>query len=91
MCVGCRERGDKARLVRLVWRDGVVVDEAQTAPGRGAYLHRRGDCLSAALKRRAVGRALRVPGADSGVTKETIGAYLAPEQEITSRNPGSVA
>ena len=42
MCAGCRGRAGKAELIRIVARDGVgVVDEAQTAPGRGVYLHPR--------------------------------------------------
>jgi predicted RNA-binding protein YlxR (DUF448 family) len=35
------------------------VDVRQTEPGRGAYLHRNPDCLDQAVRRRAVGRALR--------------------------------
>ena len=61
-CIGCRERASKGELIRLVWRDGDVVDERQTAPGRGAYLHRSRACLELAIKRRALGRALRVQG-----------------------------
>ena len=43
-CLGCRQVDDKAHLIRLVWSpaDGrVVVDENQTASGRGAYVHGR--------------------------------------------------
>ena len=60
MCAGCRGRAGKAELLRLVARDGVgVVDEAQTAPGRGVYLHPRRECLEQAVKRRSMGRLLR--------------------------------
>ena len=60
MCAGCRGRAAKAELVRLVARAGIaVVDEAQTAPGRGVYLHRRIECLEQAVKRRSMGRLLR--------------------------------
>nr|WP_236683049.1 YlxR family protein [Demequina globuliformis] len=45
--------------------DHVVVDEAATSPGRGAWLHPTPACLELALKRRAIGRALRSPGADT--------------------------
>ncbi len=59
-CTGCRERGDKAELIRVVAADGVIrVDPQQVLPGRGAYLHRSESCLDRALKRRAIGRALR--------------------------------
>ncbi len=63
-CVGCRRKAEKSELVRLVWQQTCVVDPAQREPGRGAYLHRGPDCLAAALKRRSLGRALRVGGVD---------------------------
>jgi predicted RNA-binding protein YlxR (DUF448 family) len=59
-CIGCRGRADKAELVRLVWSAAgsvVVVDPRQVMPGRGCYVHP--GCGAAAVKRRAVGRALR--------------------------------
>jgi predicted RNA-binding protein YlxR (DUF448 family) len=43
--------------------DRVIVSEKATG-GRGAWLHAREACLQAALKRRAIGRALRKPGAE---------------------------
>jgi len=64
-CVGCRRREPRSALVRLVLRDNqVMVDEAGTAPGRGAWLHPTGTCLDLAVTRKAVGRALRAPQAD---------------------------
>lgn len=60
MCAGCRQRADKAELVRIVARDGVgTVDPTRTAPGRGVYLHPRSACLDQAVKRRSMGRLLR--------------------------------
>ena len=60
MCAGCRERAAKAELIRIVARDGVgVVDDRQTEPGRGVYLHPRIECLDQAVKRRSMGRLLR--------------------------------
>jgi predicted RNA-binding protein YlxR (DUF448 family) len=60
-CIGCRKRAVKSELVRLVWRGAAVwADLRQTEPGRGAYLHQRVQCLEAALRKRAIGRALRV-------------------------------
>ena len=69
-CVGCRRRADKTELVRLVWQQSVVVDRAQREPGRGAYLHPGPDCLALAVRRRSVGRALRVGGVDPDVLRE---------------------
>lgn len=51
-------------LIRLVWDETtgtVVTDEAAVLPGRGAWLHPRSQCVETALKRRALGRALRRP------------------------------
>ena len=71
-CTGCRERGDKAELIRVVAAGGVLlVDPKQILPGRGAYLHHSEQCLDQALKRRAIGRALR-----TSVDADQIGAAL---------------
>lgn len=64
-CLGCRSKADKSELVRLVWQHDVVIDIRQREPGRGAYLHPGADCLALAVRRRALGRALRVPGLDA--------------------------
>jgi predicted RNA-binding protein YlxR (DUF448 family) len=66
-CVGCRVRAPKQELLRVVARgsgNGLVVvpDPEARAPGRGAYLHPTLECLDRATRRRAVVRALRVPG-----------------------------
>ena len=66
-CVGCRARDARSVLVRVVWLvDRVAVDESASAPGRGAWLHPDGSCLALAVKRKAIGRALRA--ADVGVS-----------------------
>jgi len=71
--VGCGRVAPKLELMRLVaLRDGAcgpalaVHDPGYTMPGRGAYLCRgerdaqpNGDCLARALRRGAIGRALR--------------------------------
>jgi uncharacterized protein len=59
-CVGCREVSGKAGLVRIV-RDGdgrVRVDRMGKAPGRGAYVHPRPECVRRAAKG-SLARALR--------------------------------
>lgn len=61
--MGCRKRSSKSDLLRLAWNDAVVLDTAQTRPGRGAYLHPDPACIEQALRRRAVPRALRVRSA----------------------------
>jgi predicted RNA-binding protein YlxR (DUF448 family) len=59
-CVGCREEGVKDDLLRLVRSPSgeVTVDAGGRAPGRGAYLHRRPDCIEQARKRGGLNRAL---------------------------------
>lgn len=61
-CIGCRKKGLRSELLRLV-ADGsgssaVVVDERRRMAGRGAWLHPSESCLALAVKRRAFGRAL---------------------------------
>ena len=60
-CVGCRERSPKITLLRLVRGPGgvVAVDRTGSAPGRGAYVHRRDACRRAALGDGVLARALR--------------------------------
>ncbi len=79
-CIGCRVRAEKPDLLRLVWRadTGPLADAAQTAPGRGAYLHRNAACLQLAVKRRAAGRAWRVAGVDPTALAEAVEAHLRP-------------
>jgi len=40
--------------------DTLIPDESAVLPGRGAWVHPTPDCIQAALRRRAFGRALRV-------------------------------
>ena len=61
-CIGCRESSAKREFVRIVRTvEGTVeVDPTGKKSGRGAYLCRRRPCWETALKRDAVGRALKV-------------------------------
>ncbi len=61
-CVGCRERGGKEELVRVVRtsESTAAVDVTGHAPGRGAYVHPRRECLDGAVRTRAFVRALRL-------------------------------
>ncbi|MDD7929196.1 YlxR family protein [Microbacterium thalli] len=62
-CVGCRARASRSSLLRVVARDGVLIaDPAASLPGRGAWVHDTTECVDAALRRRAFGRALRLSG-----------------------------
>lgn len=45
-CVGCGERAAKPTLHRFVAeRDGLRLDPAQRAAGRGGYLHLQAECV----------------------------------------------
>lgn len=66
-CVGCRSTASRSVLLRLVGSevDGRLVavpDPAALRPGRGAWVHRDRGCVELAERRKAVARALRVPG-----------------------------
>ncbi|WP_166981382.1 YlxR family protein [Paramicrobacterium fandaimingii] len=70
-CIGCRMRAERSSLLRVVARDFVVVvDETASLPGRGAWLHPTDVCCKRAVKRRALGRALRVSSALNTQTLE---------------------
>ena len=69
-CVGCREAAPKPTLVLVVRSPagGVTVDLAGSAPGRGAYVHRRASCVEAALRKGGLARSLR-----AGLGPEIVG------------------
>lgn len=64
-CIGCRGRGERSHLLRVVLAEAsgvpvLVLDESRSMPGRGAWLHARVECVDQAVRRKAFGRALRV-------------------------------
>lgn len=62
-CVGCRTRASRSALARVVAVEShVVYDERASMPGRGAWVHPTRECVSAAIRRHAFVRALRVSG-----------------------------
>ena len=66
-CLGCRRQEPKSSLLRLVrGEDGTVQPDPQALrTGRGAYLHRRPECVEQARRRHALERALRARATDS--------------------------
>ncbi|MBM3268340.1 MAG: YlxR family protein [Candidatus Sericytochromatia bacterium] len=62
-CVTCRGWAPKLELVRVARGSSgdVELDLSGKRPGRGAYLHKSATCLSEALRRRHLERALRQP------------------------------
>ncbi|MGQ7295546.1 YlxR family protein [Quadrisphaera sp. KR29] len=93
--MGCRRRGDRSRLLRVVAdRSGapavLVPDPGARLPGRGAWLHPSPACLDLAERRRAFPRALRLPGPlDAGAVREHLQQRGAPVQPSTSTESGS--
>ncbi len=69
-CVGCRARGPRSVLLRVVvvtddaGLSRAVVDIRRSLPGRGAWVHADPECLELAERRRAFPRALRVGSLD---------------------------
>ena len=69
-CIGCRARAAKSDLLRVVVKGAAeasveasaVPDPRGRMPGRGAHLHPDPACLDLAVRRRAIGRALRYDG-----------------------------
>ncbi len=60
-CIGCRRRRPKSELLRLVRAGGQAgFDQSGRREGRGAYLCPEYECLEAATKRGAPGRALKI-------------------------------
>jgi predicted RNA-binding protein YlxR (DUF448 family) len=60
----------------------VVPDPQGTAPGRGAHLHPTAECYELAVRKKAFGRALRVPGKPDSAA---VSSY------ITARGPAQAA
>lgn len=61
-CMGCRERKPKKELIRVVRSpDGTVsLDFKGKAPGRGAYLCPKSECLKKAIRSKSLDRNLEV-------------------------------
>ncbi|WP_354175541.1 YlxR family protein [Arthrobacter nitrophenolicus] len=80
-CIGCRKKGPRSELLRLVAEGSgstaVLVDERRRMAGRGAWLHPSEPCLALAVKRRAFGRALRgATGTEAVERRITSGAIV---------------
>ena len=85
--MGCRGRAPKEELLRLARTlgGGVAVDPRGGAPGRGAYVHRRPECVDAASSRGAFAWALRVrlSPQDLATLREAIGNEMQKEIDRT--------
>ena len=85
-CVGCRQRDRRADLLRVVAVSGrVVPDPGRRVPGRGASVHLDPRCVSLALRRGALPRALRVSGP---LDTEELLAYVSGAERRAGRGSG---
>ena len=58
MCVACRERNDKNKLLRIVKVDDeILVDSTHKMQARGVYLCNSTECVRLAQKKRTLERA----------------------------------
>lgn len=93
-CIVCRQSDAKRALIRLV-RDTtgrVAIDPTGKRPGRGAYLCHDPACWAAAIKRRALERALRVDELDPTDCNALV-AYaqrLTPPPNETERDDNAI-
>ncbi|WP_326547145.1 YlxR family protein [Mycolicibacterium sp. ND9-15] len=92
-CVGCRKRELAVELLRVIAVGNVdeagngpsvvTVDPARKLPGRGAWLHPTPQCLDAAMRRRAFGRALRITGSpDLSAVIEYVGTVSSADTPV---------
>jgi len=85
-CTGCREMRPKGELIRVVKSPAgeVTLDLIGKAPGRGAYVCRRVDCLKRSRKSRALERAFGKP-----VSEELVEQLAVQMPEEPSRPAGT--
>jgi predicted RNA-binding protein YlxR (DUF448 family) len=75
-CVACRGQKPRSALLRVAGVEGKAVFDARAAlPGRGAWLCKEEKCLLAAVKMKAVSRALKGKGRDPSA--EELRAWVA--------------
>jgi predicted RNA-binding protein YlxR (DUF448 family) len=59
-CVGCRQQGFRAELIRVIFSQGTLAfDHGKVLPGRGSWLHPKLSCFNLALERGSFARSFR--------------------------------
>ena len=93
-CVSCRQSAAKRRLIRVVRlaSGSVEVDLTGKKSGRGAYLCSNRGCWEAALRRKALERALKttitpenravLESYSQGIPEDNVEEYSPPRQEV---------
>lgn len=65
MCIACRQMKPKGELIRIVKsNDTVMLDESKRRDGRGAYICKNDECITAAKKRRALSKHFKTAVSD---------------------------
>lgn len=61
-CIACQERGDKKSLIRIVKNkeNDIFIDQTGRSNGRGAYVCTNSECLTKAIKSKALNRAFKM-------------------------------
>ena len=87
MCVACRTSRPKRELQRIVRTPtgDIVVDPTGRLAGRGAYVCQDTDCLSIAIKKGALERALQTPLPAAFLVAATAGAITTNTTEGGAR------
>ena len=80
MCVGCREMKEKRELIRIVRtpEGEVAIDDTGKRSGRGAYICRRPECLTRAIRQKQLERQL-----DTTLSQEVTDALAAEIQQMS--------
>ena len=81
-CMGCRERKEKREMIRVVRspEGQISLDFRGKAPGRGAYICPRMECLKRAIKAKSLERSL-----DTAIPEDI---YARLEQEMEENGNG---
>ena len=81
-CMGCRERKEKREMIRVVRspEGQISLDFRGKAPGRGAYICPKMECLKRAIKAKSLERSL-----DTAIPEEI---YARLEQEMEAGENG---
>ena len=82
-CIGCRQRGPAAEMVRLRLQDGrIAIAPSGAVGGRGASIHPRALCIAGALKPGMLARAFKRPVVVAGISP----AAFLEQLTVASRN-----
>jgi len=84
-CVVCRQVRPKRELTRIVYDEaqGITLDSAGKAPGRGAYLCEQRACWEQAARTDIIGKALKMSLSASDRAVIEAHGQAMPEKELT--------